>query len=209
MMGCGGGGTDAISPPPSQGPWVITPVDTTSDTTTNTGIAAPYGDVIGTYNGIAAKSNGDQATDRLGEFGLEFECVEYVNRYYIQKLHYTDDHCGFPGNMRSCGNGVDYYPHAATIGLTPYANGGTVPPQPEDIISFSGGSTKAFCPQGCGHVAIVRGVFPDHIRVIQQNWNNDRTDGNYSIAMTIVNGHYTVLDHNGYHAQGWLRLPGR
>jgi hypothetical protein len=152
-------------------------------------------------------SNGNGNMGTFDAYGLTYECVEYVNRYYVLKLKHVD-HCGPPGNMTACGNGVDYYPNAAEIGLTPYPNGGTVPPKAEDIVSFSGGDSNQYCPHGCGHVAIVKAVFADHIRVIQENWNNDSSDANFRINMTVENGHYTLQDMpNNYHAQGWLRIP--
>lgn len=205
-----------IQPPPHDStPHDSTPHDSIDADTSTTNppytTPAPYGTVIGSFNGIDAMSNGNGNTDSIGAYGLTYECVEYVNRYYGEKLKYHGDHCGTLGlgNMLECGNGVDYYPNASEIGLNAYPNGGTVPPKAEDIVSFSGGSRRdSYCPNGCGHVSIVKAVFADHIRVIQENWNNDSSDANFRINMTVENGHYTLQDMpNGYHAQGWLRIP--
>lgn len=123
----------------------------------------PYwGNKIGsfTYNGVevGAYSNGNiNYVGPYGTYGYQFQCVEYVNRFYVQALGHK--------NMRGGGNAKDYYSTAKSKGLVAYRNGvSTTPPKMGDIICSNGGKY--------GHVAIVRQVTNNCIYVIQQNWVN-------------------------------------
>jgi formylglycine-generating enzyme required for sulfatase activity len=144
--------------------------------------------------------------------GLEWQCVEYVNRYY-----YTI--CGM--NIRIPGqNANQYYPNAASRGLVSFPNGGTTAPQVGDILCFSETGS------GLGHVAIIRAVDQANtpVHVIQQNVKNGGsspngygTDADWMFAYNISGGTYTVdviLANVGgsrlgpdFYCQGWLRKP--
>jgi len=172
----------------------------------------PYwGNQIGsfTYNEheVGAYSNGNEKfvyPDR-GTFGYQFQCVEYVNRFYFQALGHK--------NMVGTGNANNYYSTASSRELVAYKNGGTTPPQMGDIICSNGNGVNV------GHVAIVRQVLPDSIRVIHQNWENIPLKVNgvwtfnpkanyFPLKMTVSGGKYTVSQFGtGYPVTGWLHKP--
>jgi CHAP domain len=176
----------------------------------------PYwGNQIGsfTYNGheVGAYSNANTGFfyPLHGTYGHQFQCVEYVNRFYSQAL-------GFP-NMGDPNTGMNadaknYFSTAPSWGLVAYKNSGTTPPQMGDIICSNGNGVNK------GHVAIVRQVLPDSIRVIHQNWANSiglasenyyNKDANYyPLKMTLSGGKYTVSAFgSGYPVTGWLHKP--
>ena len=179
---------------------------------TSSAAAPPYwGNKIGsfTYNGVevGAYSNGNiNYVGPYGTYGYQFQCVEYVNRFYSQAL-------GFP-NMGDPKTGMNadaknYFSTAPSWGLVPYKNGGTTPPQMGDIICSNGNGVNK------GHVAIVRQVLPDSIRVIHQNWENsiglasenyyNKNANYYPLKMTVSGGKYTVSAFgSGYPVTGWL-----
>ena len=175
---------------------------------TSSAAAPPYwGNKIGsfTYNGVevGAYSNGNiNYVGPYGTYGYQFQCVEYVNRFYVQALKHK--------NMRGGGNANNYYSTASSKGLVAYKNGGTVSPKMGDIICSNGGSY--------GHVAIVRQVTSNCIYVIQQNWANIpgpasnnfyNQDANYyRLGMTVSGGKYTVSGFSStYPVAGWLHKP--
>lgn len=175
------------------------------------GSRQPYGTDLGSYRGVVARSNyvggcepspecffGIEAPRTMGTYGYQYQCVEYVVRFYASALRY-------PG-LRGSGDAIQYWngPHTdAARRLERYANGGTVPPQPDDMIIFEGGRY--------GHIAVVRAVTADSVHIIQQNWFHNRGDGDHRLAMTVSGGRYTVapLATNGrYRVLGWRRVPG-
>lgn len=173
---------------PQQNP----PVDTTTKITAQT-----FGTPLGSFSGVVAYSNGSGTFvgPDTGTYGIPYQCVEYVIRYYAQ-------HYGFP-NMKGNGNGSDLFTNLpAAFNLKGYANGGIVSPQVGDILCFAGGSG------GNGHAAIVRDVNSTQVTVIQQNVTNDYADTAFSFALSVAGGHYTVDASrlgSSYSCQGWLR----
>ncbi len=173
----------------------------------------PYGTVLGTYRGVNAHSNytpcaaspgcfyGTGNGRSVGTYGYQYQCVEYVVRFYAQALHYP--------NMNGSGNAIRYWDGPNTDAarrLERYPNDGTVPPRPDDMIIFRGSAADSV-----GHIAIVREVGPNYIRIIQQNWFHNSADGNHRLAMTTTGGRYHVdnLGTSGhYNVVGWRRVPG-
>ena len=169
------------------------PVDTTMKITAQT-----FGTPLGSFNGVVAYSNGktDSVNTSLPRtYGIPYQCVEYVNRYYVQHYNFA--------NMKGNGNGSDLFTNLPTaFNLKAYANGGVVSPQVGDILCFAGGSS------GNGHAAIVRNVTLTQVTVIQQNVTNDYADTAFAFAMSVAGGHYTVDASrlgSSYFCQGWLR----
>ncbi len=132
--------------------------------------------------------------------GYEWQCVEYGKRFFA--LNNKHDIGG--------GNAVDYFNKASSRGLTTYKDGGTTLPLPGDLICWGGGGG------GLGHVAVIREVGSDYIRVIEQNRLCDFTDGNHKITMTVTRNSKKAItkvtvdpkgvsSKGGYWTQGWLR----
>jgi len=157
---------------------------------------------VGSFNGVTAYSNGYPVPNFISNVynyqtgintGMEWQCVEYVNRYYYNV---------YGMNIRIEGqNANEYYGNAAQMGLVSYKNGGTTAPQVGDILCFAGNS------DGSGHVAIIRAVTDSWVTVIQQNWTEDDEDAHYPFAVTVSNGAYSVSRSGNLSVQGWLRTP--
>ncbi|RJQ30655.1 CHAP domain-containing protein [Candidatus Parcubacteria bacterium] len=146
-----------------------------------------YGSYLGEYKTVTAYCNGSPAGNPAGDF----QCVDYVKRFYLEIFHFS---------IGSWGNGGNYFFTGPQYGLTPYAQNGDISPQPDDILCFSGG--------GFGHVAIITSVGPSEITVIEQNWS--LYSAFRTLPLTVSGGKYNV--HSGsssYSVQGWLRFgPG-
>jgi surface antigen len=151
-----------------------------------------YGCKIGSYRGVDAKSN-DGGWNNIG--CGRYQCVEYVNRFYLEAMHFN------VGSWHGSGN--EYYGSAEEKGLRVFDQNGTFEPIEGDILCFEGGSG------GYGHVAIVEHVdapevAPRKIRIMDQNRDND--DPEEDLDLTETNGHYTVSSFSqAYLVQGWLR----
>jgi hypothetical protein len=134
--------------------------------------AERFGDVVGSFGGVIARSNYlppsprvynivKDAVGRDVNVGMKWECVEYVRRYYLQTygMDLRSRHEGDAWTFASPTN-------ARKMGLVFYPNGGKVPPRAGDILVSDYRLKKAV-----GHVAIVTGVdaAAGRINVIQQN----------------------------------------
>ncbi|MBV6513941.1 MAG: hypothetical protein FMNOHCHN_03524 [Ignavibacteriaceae bacterium] len=165
----------------------------------NIEVQAQYGTEVGEYNGVKAYSNGSTSyvSDSYNTYngtntGMKWQCVEYVNRYYAAV---------YSMNIRIIGHDAeDYYPNAAARGLVQKPNGGTLAPQPGDILCSDGGQW--------GHIAIIREVGNGFIKVIQQNWSNNSNDNSKTLNYSVQNGNHTISGFStSYPIQGWLSRP--
>ncbi len=163
---------------------------------------AAHGIQVGEFNSVIAYSNGstdynNKNTQTNHSYngtttGLEWECVEYINRYYLQ--HYGKDIRGSGGHAKT------YYDTAENRGLVAYPNDGSEPPRAGDIIVSEYGSY--------GHVAIVREVTSNYIYVIHQNFLENSADNRYPLAYDSTRNHISAFNKDGrYAVKGWLRLP--
>ncbi len=172
----------------------------------------PWGTALGSFNGIVNYSDNPttmpspQPSSYInGQYmGLEWECVEYVRRYYYSVYQL---------NLYNLGGPMDawqFFGNAANMHLTAYGEGGTVAPQVGDILCFNQTGT------GRGHVAIVRAVGSTTVTVIQQNVKNGDTgpngpdnsyNFNYSPTTHVVDVLSAGSSHLGstFYCQGWLR----
>ena len=165
--------------------------------------SAPLGD----FNGVEACSNvpspGCCNTQTGINTGLEWQCVEYVNRFY---------YLYFGINLRSrwTGNADQFWANSSSLLLTQWSNGGSSPPKIGDVVTYNGGCS--------GHVAIVRSVTDTSVCTAQQNWSNNSSDVNGTHCMNLANVNslqFTLPNSsancNGtvypLYLQGWLRLP--
>ncbi len=177
-----------------------------------------HGDVIGNFNSVAIYSNGTidyndttKYPDHRIEYnqvnnatsGLKWECVEFVNRYYLTQYQ-TDLYKLAHPQGNEVFNANAFFQNASLLKLTSYANGGVEPPKVGDIL-VSEGSTG-----NVGHVAIVREVTTDAVYVAQQNWTN--VDPTKAERMPLTRSGNTISpfdadSNNKYPVKGWLRKP--
>lgn len=160
--------------------------------------AQTCGQVIASYKGVDVFSNapfqaGLNDCETRGQYGLRYQCVEFVKRFYSQALHVS-------GAIAWYGNAVDYYHTAEAKGLLRFPNGATaVAPEPDDIMVFSDYLTDT-----AGHVAIVTGVADGQVNLIEQNFS---CTGTVSLALSRdpASGSWRVANRNGMPVLGWLR----
>ncbi len=136
-----------------------------------------------------------------GEYGLEYQCVEFVNRWLAAHGH---------RNLTQTGDAHTYFTQARAKDLTPYANGGTQRPRYGDIIVFES-STQPF-----GHVGVIVGVTAgeggDEVVVAQQNATSilipyllEKPLPIERFPLKNENGHWTVQPRRPLKCLGWSR----
>lgn len=166
-------------------------------------LAAPaHGEILGVENGVEVRAYGVGGSVR-GEFGLEYECVELVNRYYVQVLGYR--------NMTRTGHAESYFWDARAKGLIAFQNGSSTPPAIHDILVFDGGESDG----SVGHVAVVVGVDVDagSVTFIQQNIRA-RADAVFvrdvwkdTLALRSLEGEWFINQgHYTFPVAGWSRV---
>lgn len=112
-----------------------------------------HGTVLATVDGITIHHH-RSGQDIRGDFGLQFECVEFVNRWLYAHGH---------RNLTRSGHALSYFAKAEEKGLQPFKNGGSEPPKKGDVIVFSSSAQKY------GHVGIIWEVTADKVVITQQN----------------------------------------
>jgi len=152
------------------------------------------------YRGVPANSNApfqgkySDCQEPAGPYGDLYQCVEYIRRFYAERddLPQRIDSTEWSGR-----NAVDFYKDPPQ-GMVVYSNGGLVPPAPDDIMVFSGGTF--------GHVAIVTGVSTNSVNIVEQNWSRS---GVAILPLVSYGGIFTVGARNGgptlYNVLGWVR----
>lgn len=139
---------------------------------------APIGAAIDSLNGVKVYYNGrignvssrSLSADQYN-FGLKYQCVEFVKRYYYEHLrHKMPDTYGHAKDFF-----ISNLPDGAfneQRALAQYRNPSQSKPQVNDLLVYS---PTLFNPYG--HVAIVSAVQPNSMEIIQQNpgiWGNPR-----------------------------------
>lgn len=147
------------------------------------------------YNGAVNHVEKRNVTKDGYNLGLEFQCVEFVKRYYYEYLHHK-----MPD---SYGHAKDFFNPKVKDGkrnaqrnLIQYTNKSISKPKTNDIIVFEGSWYNRF-----GHVAIVTEVSENTVSIIQQNagpFSNTRV----SYDLIQENNRWKILDDE---IAGWLR----
>lgn len=153
-----------------------------------TGTAAAlknFGEYIGEYKGVIAYSNGPYTGTPEGHY----QCTDYVKHFYTTLMD-TSQWYGF--------DAIDFYTRASERNLIAYSNGGFMPPHPDDILVYSGGTAY-------GHVAIITGASKSGVNLIEQNVNRDS-----AYASQTRSGNYIpnrVIGSTTLYPKGWVRKP--
>jgi hypothetical protein len=180
----------------------------------------PWATEIGVYNSVVAYSNGGWWSvhyDEVGDitrngYGYAYQCVEYVNRYYMVQ---------FSRNMIGTGNADSYFWNAASKGLVSYKNGGATAPKVNDILVFDGDNRLG---GSLGHVAIITDLESNEsgqitaLWIIQQNVMSG-PGGQYvataRLTVNVAQKKNDVFTYNvnslgsgtGLPVIGWSRIP--
>ena len=147
------------------------------------------GDVIDEYKGVPIyynhspyQSQGRHKSPGGYNYGMKWQCVEFVKRYYYDRLkHAMPDTYGhakdfFDKELRD----GDYNP---ARDLYQFINGGVFKPQPDDIIVFAGDKY--------GHIAIITEVGEDYLTIVQQNVG---TVSRHNIPFAQHKNHYYIMN---------------
>lgn len=115
------------------------------------------------YNGGVSNISGRNLTKDGYNLGMNYQCVEFVKRYYYEYLHHK-----MPD---SYGNAKDFFDNKLDDGqlnekrnLSQYKNPSQSQPKPDDLLIFDGTIFNTY-----GHVAIITRVTKNEIEIIQQN----------------------------------------
>lgn len=168
---------------------------------TNIHIKHKVGDPIDQLNGVPVYYNGSMK-NVIGRhvsadgynFGLKWQCVEFVKRYYYQHFNHR--------MPNSYGHAKDFFnDELADVefntarGLMQYRNTRYEKPMANDIIVYKGTRVNPF-----GHIGIIAEVTDEHVIIIQQNV---RTKTRQKIKLVEYEGIYTIAD---FDVLGWLRM---
>jgi len=146
---------------------------------TSTASKSTNGTVLGVFNGVDVKSSGGS------NLNSSWQCTEFCCRYYSQVYGITIPQISA------------YLFYTKQPSLRKFANGGNMPPQPGDILVFSGG------PSGYGHVMIVTEVISTVVRVAHQNAGNVAPIG---YTFNIKNNKLDPTTYvSSFICLGWLR----
>lgn len=151
--------------------------------------------VIVYYNGGVDNVSGRNITTDNYNIGLQYQCVEFVKRYYYEYLNHK-----MPD---SYGHAKDFFDHTVKDGqinsrrnLIQYTNPSATKPQIDDLLIFG-----AILSNRYGHVAIISNVTDNEIEIIQQNpgaFGKSRV----RFDMKINGGQYYI---DNKRILGWLR----
>lgn len=165
----------------------------TRDITKSGVVLDEYDGVAVYYNGAIHDVHGRHLSADGYNFGLKWQCVEFVKRFYYQKYNHQ-----FPN---SYGHAKDLFDKSLEDiafnpkrGLMQYRNIRYSIPKIGDILVYDKSPENPF-----GHVAIICEVNTDNIKIVQQNWGKKTRD---TIPLVEFQGIYTVADYN---VLGWLR----
>ena len=146
------------------------------------------------YNGNPSSPSERNETPDGYNLGLKYQCVEFVKRYYYQKLNHR-----MPNTW---GHARDFYDPSIPDGqlnpsrdLTQFQNGSSSKPKPDDLIIFAPSKTNSY-----GHVAIISQVSDQHIEIAQQNSRTTRAN----LELQKINQNWKITNPR---VLGWLRIP--
>ena len=182
------------------------------------GAAAYFGEQLGVYRGLPLRSAGD----RTGRGSHAYQCVSWGKTFAQSQYGVNLDYTGhaYAYAEQSSLNRSFRANNAGNPGqYTAYSNGGTVIPQENDLIAWSGGR------EGVGHVGVVSEVVFDtnsgtgYVYTVEQNAARNQAIFSQPLYR-IYNGRgqavYIVQNRlgNDYSLEGWSRyenesrLPG-
>lgn len=151
---------------------------------------------LGEFNGVKIYSDASIDYSTQISSNLDFQCVEYVRRYYHRIYNIT-----LPNISTGCAYDI-FDEYEGVGGLVQYINNSTTQiPRVGDIIVFDATSDNPY-----GHVAIISEVDLDLeiIRFAQQNWPGSPFG---EVRFTINNrGIINISNYSGYQVLGFLSL---
>lgn len=145
------------------------------------------------YNGSPLESQGRHKSPGGYNYGMKWQCVEFVKRYYYDRLKHS-----MPNTY---GHAKDFFIEGLEDGgfniqrdLYQFQNGGIYKPQADDIVVYIGDEY--------GHVAIITEVGDDYVNIIQQNVGKATR---HTIPFLAHKNHYYIMNRNivGFLGRRW------
>lgn len=147
------------------------------------------------YNGGVDNVTGRNTTADGYNLGLKYQCVEFVKRYYYERLNHK-----MPD---SYGHAKDFFDYTLKDGqkstkrdLTQYTNLSNTKPMVGDLLIFDGTKINKY-----GHVAIISNVKENEIEIIQQN-AGPYSESRATYALVNCDGKWEIKNKR---ILGWLR----
>lgn len=147
------------------------------------------------YNGAVNNVEKRNVTKDGYNLGLQYQCVEFVKRYYYEHLNHK--------MPNSYGHAKDFFNSTVKDGklntqrnLIQYTNGSISKPKTHDILVFQASWYNSF-----GHVAIVTEVTENSVTIIQQN-AGPFSSTRVSYDLILEDNSWEILDNK---IVGWLR----
>ena len=161
------------------------------------------GEVIDSYNGVDVYYNGGinhvagrNLSDEGYNFGLKYQCVEFVKRYYYETFNHK--------MPNSYGNAIDFFDNKLVDGqiniergLIQYKNPSYNKPKVNDILVYKGNLFNRY-----GHISIISNINDNEIEIIQQN-PGPFSKSREKILLEYKNGLWKI---NKTRIVGWLRI---
>ncbi|MDB6116979.1 MAG: bifunctional glutathionylspermidine amidase/glutathionylspermidine synthetase [Verrucomicrobiaceae bacterium] len=151
-------------------------------------------DVTAFYNGGVNHCSGRNLAPNGCNLGLQYQCVEFVKRYYYEHLHHE-----MPDSF---GHAREFFNAAVADGsrnpqrnLIQHVNGSHSRPRPDDLLVFGPSFWNAY-----GHVAIVAAVTDSKVEIVQQN-PGPFTSSRESLPLSCING---LWSYDNERVLGWL-----
>lgn len=148
------------------------------------------------YNGPVTHVLGRNTTEDGYNLGLQYQCVEFVKRYYYYRFGHK--------MPNSYGHAKDFFDFDVSDGnfnskrgLIQFNQHGSFKPQIGDILVFGPYKANRF-----GHVAIVSNVHESKIEIIQQNAGGVNRSRE-KLSLTYERESWYV---HGENVLGWLRM---
>ena len=149
-----------------------------------------HNDVLGFFHGEAIRCHSEKSS--RGPYGLENQCVEFVNRFLARHLGYK--------NLTRTGHAYSYYTRAKVKGLRRYPQGGRVKPQPYDLLILRKQDG------GFGHVSVVSSVTDTQVCVVQQN-THPKFEPWHTCYRLVSDSNRYRIEGTFLPVLGWSRLP--
>jgi hypothetical protein len=147
------------------------------------------------YNGGFSHSSGRNQTADGYNLGIKFQCVEFVKRYYFERLHHR-----MPDSF---GNAKKFFDSTLPDGsrnakrdLVQYANGSHSKPRLDDLVVFGPSLVNPY-----SHVAIVSSVTDTEVEIVQQN-SGPFARSREKIPLRFESGLWSYQNNR---VLGWLR----
>jgi hypothetical protein len=159
------------------------------------------GSVLDTYNGVQVyyngyftNTNGRNTTDEGYNLGLNWQCVEFVKRYYFLRYgHEMPDSYGHAKEFFDESLGDQEMNESRN--MLQFRNTRRHRPEVDDLIIYGASSGNPF-----GHMGIISKIEDGKITMVQQNMG---TKTRHELILAEYEGIYTIADFN---IKGWLRI---